>query len=153
MFACVVAEETSILGAFSASSYGRITTIQRLKPVPIPQPLRRKAEKAVRHFEPPALTLPLPPSFSLALMTFVKCDGLVETSIVCVVVFVPTGPSICYSIPCWRLSCSKFSLRASRSSFDFIFSGWWYKTVRHVSRRWGLLYSTRTYRLDTDSEN
>ena len=40
------------------------------------------------------------------------------------------GPSICYSMPCCFLSCSKFSLRASRSSFDrTIFSGWWYSTV------------------------
>lgn len=131
---CSCGAKTSTLGAMLAHSYRTITTIQRLKPVPIPQPLRRKAEKEVRHFEPPALALPLPPSLSSSL-TLVKRDGPVETSTVCAGVFVPTGPSICYSIPCWRLSCSKFSLRASRSSFDFIFSGWWYKTVHYVSPR------------------
>lgn len=37
-----------------------------------------------------------------------------------------TGPSTCYSIPCCFLSCSKLSLRDSRSSFDLtILSGWW----------------------------
>lgn len=37
--------------------------------------------------------------------------------------------SRCYSMPCWRLSFSKFSWRSARSSFDLaIFSGWWYKT-------------------------
>lgn len=35
------------------------------------------------------------------------------------------GPSNCQSIPCCFLSCAKFSLRASKSSFDLaIFSGW-----------------------------
>jgi hypothetical protein len=35
------------------------------------------------------------------------------------------GPSSCQSMPCCNLSRSKFSLRASRSSFDLtIFSGW-----------------------------
>lgn len=40
------------------------------------------------------------------------------------------GPSNCQSMPCCFLSCAKFSLRASRSSFDLaIFSGWWYSTA------------------------
>lgn len=40
------------------------------------------------------------------------------------------GPSNCQSMPCCFLSCAKFSLRASRSSFDLaIFSGWWYSTT------------------------
>lgn len=56
------------------------------------------------------------------------------------------GPSICYSIPCCFLSCSKLSLRASMSSFDrTILSGWWYSTADGSQRwscDWGLAVHT-----------
>lgn len=39
------------------------------------------------------------------------------------------GPGNCQSIPCCFLSRAKSSLRASRSSFLLIFSGWWYNTA------------------------
>ena len=61
------------------------------------------------------------------------CDGLTRAWLVCAFCRIcddPAGPSLCYSMPCCFLSCSKLSLRASRSSFDrSIFSGWWYSTT------------------------
>jgi hypothetical protein len=40
------------------------------------------------------------------------------------------GPSTCYSIPYCFFAFSKFSRRASKSSFDrTILSGWWYRTI------------------------
>jgi hypothetical protein len=63
---------------------------------------------------------------SLSFVSIRRSDGPAGSSQDVLAAFLAAGPSICYSIPCCFLSCSKFSLRASRSSFDLaILSGWW----------------------------